>query len=366
MTGSLYKRGKVWWMAYMVSGHQYCESTKTVSRKIAAKILNIRVTGIIEGQYRLPKSNPPKLDEWATQFLGSISNPITKRTYKSCVNILVQFFGSIPLSRISCEIIEQFKMARREGGAGPASINRNLAVLKRMLKLAERQRLIVRSPFADVDFLEERSMRRQATVLSFDEQKRLEAAAPPHLRTLIVLLTETGLRVGKEALPLKWEDVDLPQGVLHVRLSKTPAGRRVVPLSKHCARALKEWMKLTGPKFSSYVFANPHNPEGHLKSVRKTWDRALKCARVEKRPIYHLRATFASRLSAAGASDNLVAGMLGHSSPIILNTYAKVVDEYRRAAIQKLDVLRNAPASNEKPGNLFPLENRRRRTNWVN
>lgn len=350
----------------MLDGRQCCESTKTVNKKTAAKILNIRITGIIEGQYRLPKSNPPKLDEWATQFLKSISHPTTKRTYKSCVNILTQFFGSIPVSRIGCEIIERFKMARREGGAGPATINRNLAVLRRMLKLAERQRLIVRSPFADVDFLEERSVRRQATVLSFDEQKRLEAAAPPHLRTLIVLLTETGLRVGKEALALKWEDVDLAQGVLHVRLSKTPAGRRVVPLSKHCARALKEWMKLAGPKFSTYVFANPHSPEGHLKSVRKTWDRALKCAKVEKRPIYHLRATFASRLSAAGTSDNLVAGMLGHSSPGIVNTYAKIVDEYRRAAIQKLEELRNAYSPDAKPASSFSTENRKRATDWVN
>jgi integrase len=239
-------------------------------------------------------------------------------------------------------------------------------VLRRLLKLAERQRLIARSPFAEVDFLEERSMRRQATVLSFDEQKRLEAAAPQHLRTLIVLPTETGLRVGKEALPLKWEDVDLANGVLYIRFSKTPAGRRVIPLSKHCASALKEWMKLTGPKFSSYVFANPHNPAGHLKSMRKTWDRALKFAKVEKRPMYYLRATFASRLSATGASDNLVAGMLGHSSPSIVNTYAKVLDEYRQAAIQKLDALWNAAASSEKPAKTYPAENQMRRTSWVN
>jgi integrase len=366
MTGSLYKRGKVWWMAYMVDNRQHCESTKTVNKKTAAKILNIRVTGIIEGRYRLPKSNPPKLDKWAAQFLESISNPTTKRTYKSCIKILIHFFGSVPVSRIGCEIIEEFKMARAKAGVGPAAINRNLAVLRRLLKLAERQRLIIRSPFAEVDFLEERSMRRQATVLSLNEQKKLEAVAPPHLRTLIVLLTDTGLRVGKEALPLKWEDVDLVQGVLYVRLSKTPAGRRVIPLTKYCASVLQEWMKLTGPKASSYVFANPHNPNVHLKSVRKTWDRALKGAKVEKRPIYNLRATFASRLSAAGESDNLVAGMLGHSSPSIVNTYAKVVDEYRRSAIQKLDVLRNGPASSQKPEHSCSVENQTRRIGWVN
>jgi integrase len=58
-----------------------------------------------------------------------------------------------------------------------------------------------------------------------------------------------------------------------------------------------------------------------------------------------LRATFASRLSAAGTPDNLVAGLLGHSSPSIVHTYAKVLDEYRRDAIKKLEEHRRSQKS---------------------
>jgi len=122
---------------------------------------------------------------------------------------LNEYFGPVPISQIGPEGIEEFKIFRTNVGAGPAIINRNLAVLRRMLKLAARQRLIARSPFAEVDFLDERSKRRQAIILSIEEQRRLEPVAPPLLRTLIVLLADTGLRVGKEALPLKWQDVDL-------------------------------------------------------------------------------------------------------------------------------------------------------------
>ena len=103
-----------------------------------------------------------------------------------------------------------------------------------------------------------------------------------------------------------------------------------------------------------------------LKSVRKTWARALKAAKLEWRPIYDLRATFASRLSGLGTADNQVAGMLGHSSPSIVSTYAKVTDEYRHAAIQKLDALWNAHSSDEKQANSYFTENRKRETNWVN
>jgi len=190
--------------------------------------------------------------------------------------------------------------------------------------------------------------------------------APQLLRTLIALLAETGLRVGKEALPLKWQDVDLQEGVLYVRQSKTPAGRRAVPMTNHCLSTLRDWAKATGPDFSQFVFANPNKPDVPQKSVRKTWARALNAAKLDWRPIYDLRATFASRLSAAGASDNLVAGMLGHSSPSIVSTYAKVIDEYRHAAIQKLETLRSASSSDHKPATASSTENRIRRTDWVN
>jgi integrase len=329
-------------MAYVVEGRQHCGSTGTTNKRLAQKILNLRIAEIIEGRFRLPMSNPPKLKEWAVQFLESISNLSTKCPYKSCICKLNEFFGPVSLGQISPGRIEEFKLARTKAGAGPAIINRNLAVLRRMMKLAVRQRLIARSPFDEVDFLDEKSARRQANPISFGEQKDLEAVAPPLLRTLIVLLTETGLRVGKEGLPLKWQDVDLLDAVLYVRESKTPAGKRAVPLTKYCVRAMKEWMDLTGPQYSPYVFPNPKDPGIHLRSVRKTWAHALKATKIDWRPIYDLRATFASRLSAAGAPDNLVAGMLGHSSPSIVSTYAKVVDEFRRQAIQRLENLRDS------------------------
>lgn len=335
----LYKRknSRFWWMSYVSDGEQHCESTGTTNKQLARKILALREAEIIEGRFRLPKSNPPKLKQWAEQYLESIHNPNTNRVYRSIISMLLEFFGDVSLAHITPARIEEFKSARTKAGAGPAIINRNLAFLRRIMKVAARQRLIARSPFDEVEFLNERIVRRQAKVLSFNEQKRLEAVAPPLLRALIVLLTETGLRVRKEALPLKWQDVDLAEGAIYVHQSKTPAGQRAAPMTKYCVSVLKKWANLTGPQYSSYVFPHPRNPCIHLKSVRKTWARTLKVAKLEYRPIYNLRATFASRLSTEGVSDNLVAGMLGHSSPSIVGTYAKVVDESRKKAIQKLN-----------------------------
>lgn len=339
----LYKRdnSNVWWMAFTANGKHICVSTGCTNKRMAQKVLDLRRAEILEGRLRLPKSNPPKLDAWAEQFLGTVQHPNTQRVYRSCIKSLNEFFGPVRLPEITPESIERFKLVRTRNGAGPAIVNRNLAVLRRMLKLATRQRFIARTPFDEMEFLEERSHRRQPRILSFEEQAKLEAVAPPLLRTLIVLLTETGLRVGKEALRLRWDDVDLAEGIIHIRDSKTLAGRRIVPMSEHCKTALQQWKRIAGPAFSQFVFGNPNSPAMYLKSVRKTWTRALKLAGLPYFPIYNLRATFASRLSAAGAADNVVAGMLGHSSPSIVGTYAKVVDEFRRRAIQGMEKLRS-------------------------
>jgi len=167
----LYRRGKSkkWWMNFMSEGRQKCESTGTTDKRTAQKILDKRKGEIVEGRFSLPRSNPPALKQWAEQFLGSIQHQNTKRAYISCVRALLNFFGDARLSQISPGRIEEFKLARMRSGTRPATINRNLAVPRRMMKLAARQRLVGRSPFEEVDFLEERSGRRQPHILTFEE-----------------------------------------------------------------------------------------------------------------------------------------------------------------------------------------------------
>jgi integrase len=81
-----------------------------------------------------------------------------------------------------------------------------------------------------------------------------------------------------------------------------------------------------------------------MRDIRYSWKKALKEAGLEYFWIYNLRHTFASRLSAAGVSDLFVAQMIGHSTPSILQKYAKAVDEYRRDAVRKLEQMRVAYA----------------------
>jgi integrase len=326
VSGTIYRRGKNWTIGYMVDGKQKIEATGTSNKRVAQKILNKRIGEIVEGRFQLPNSNPPRLKEFGQEFLISIRHQNTKKRYASSVANLSAHFGDIRLSDFNLVRIEEFKAARLLFKVRAATVNRDLAVLRRMLGIAERKRLIRFPPFREIEMLEERKERRQPHILTFDEEKGLLATAADHIRALAILILETGLRSGKEALALKWADVDFLNESIRVRQSKTIAGQRIVPISSRCNAELLRWQALFGPNFSEYVFPKPGHPETHLRDVRAAWTNALLAAGLEHFWIYDLRHTFASRVTQAGVSPIFLAQIMGHSSPSILQTYAKAID----------------------------------------
>jgi DNA invertase Pin-like site-specific DNA recombinase len=200
------------------------------------------------------------------------------------------------VSEITPDGIEEFKEQRLKNGVRTATVNRDLAVLRHILKLAQRKRLITRTPFDEVGFLEERKQRRRPHIMTFEEEQKVQAVAEPHVRVIMALELETGLRTNCEALMLKWEDVDLVNDVIQVRCSKTAAGVRNVPMSSRCKSELLAWQERLGPAFSPWVFPNMRKPSRPLKDVRKSWAQALKTAGIPYFWIYDLRHTFASIL----------------------------------------------------------------------
>ena len=340
--GTLFKKkgSTQWQMGVSVCGRQICKSAHTTNKVIAKKLLAQWETEVFEGRFRLIKTNAPTFQEFAEQYLPTVTHLKTRLRYTSSINNMKPKFGKLRLSQIAPDLIDDFKDERLAGGTGPATVNRDLAVLRRMLRIAERKRYIARTPFAEVELLEERSVRRKPHIVTFDEEERILAVADPHIRTLAVLMLETGLRPNREALMLKWDDIDFVNDCIRVRASKTQAGIRSAPMSARCRAELQRWRSLVGPEVSLYVFPNMRDPTRPLKDIRRSWAKALKAAKISYFWVYNLRHTFASRLSAAGVSDLFIAQMIGHSSPSIVQTYAKAIDEHRRDAIRKLEALR--------------------------
>ena len=344
--GTLYKRRRSgnWTMAVMIGGRQYCKSTHTPNKRLARQLLARWETEVFEGRFHLPKSAPPHFETWAEEFLKRVSHPNTRRRYASSIGKLKAEFSGVRMSDITADRIEAYKEARLVEGVEPATVNRDLRVLRRILRLAERKQFIVRNPFLQVEFLKS-SNPRPPHIVTFEEEEKILAAAAPHIRMLVILILETGIRSHREALSLRWDAIDFVNDLIRVQESKTRSGLRSISLSSRCKSELLRWRELVSAEVSPFVFPNYRIPGQPMRDVRQGWANALRKAGISYFWLYQLRHSHASRLSAAGVSDLFVAQMIGHSSPGILQRYSKAIDQYRRA-IRKLEDLR---ARSEQP-----------------
>jgi integrase len=301
----IYLRGKTWWINYIKDGRQHRESSGSTNKKLAEKVLTLRTAQVLEQRWSLPRSKSPRLGDWVGEFLKSISHDNTRSRYQSSTNNILSYFArNVRLSEITVESIFRFQQARLEEGAGKATVNRDVATLSSCLSRAKKMRLISHNPCTDVGKLNERRDRRRARPLSYEEEDRVKQFSPPLLRTLISVLADTGLRVKKEALPLRWSDISLDSEPACIRIhdSKSVAGIRAVWLTNHCRDALVHWRELSSPELSAFVFPSSRKTGTHFVDYKTAWRTAVRKAGLGDRRIYDLRATFATRANVCHAS----------------------------------------------------------------
>jgi integrase len=262
--------------------------------------------------------------------------------------------GDMKLSAITVETIDAYASRKAsEGKLSNGSINKTLEVLSSCLELAVEYGHLTANPAKG----KRRRLKAETPARSFLEPEQvgrlLEAAAEldgrdrqrrRFRRPLLAVLAFAGLRVG-EALALRWRDVDLAGGVVHVRESKTDAGIRDVEIQPELHDELvtfKAGAAATRP--GDLVFGrSTGKPEERnnvrqrvlLRAVELANDRITEEGGGELLPDslspHSLRRTFASWLIAEGEDVAYVMAQLGHRSPdMTLGLYAKALRSKRR------------------------------------
>jgi integrase len=148
----------------------------------------------------------------------------------------------------------------------------------------------------------------------------------PHAIAAIRLLMLTGCRRG-EILNLRWKEVDLERGMLHLPDSKT--GRKVVLLGESAISIIKSL-----PRLGEYVIvgADPDKPRVDLK---RPWDAIKEKADLKDLRLHDLRHSFASVGAGAGLGLPIIGKLLGHTQSRTTERYAHLADDpLRRAAIE--------------------------------
>ena len=190
---------------------------------------------------------------------------------------IAPFIGLLKLSEISAQTVRKFEDSLREQERSPAMVRKIIGSLGSLLADAQEQGLSARNPVRDLRRNRRRGKERNAEkrqkgklkigvdIPTPDEIKAIITHVTGRWRPLLITAVFTGLRAS-ELRGLRWKDVDIKAGELHVRQRadrfdeigkpKSAAGERVVPFGKFVANTLKEW-KLTCPKSEGdLVFPN--------------------------------------------------------------------------------------------------------------
>lgn len=331
----LVKRGDVWWMSFTHQGNQVRRSTGTGDRRVADAILAKVKVQIVEGQYferAVAESHTFKelMDRYEKEH---VARKLRHRGLNGYMKNLRGFFGEKTLADITPKEIVAYKNKRYEDGMAPATINRELANLKKAFNLALREwEWCHMNPVSRVSMEKENNKRDRW--LTEDEASRLLGCCRPWLRDLVLFALHTGMRMG-EILELTWRGVDFTRRTVTVFRSKN-GERRTIPVNDTVLHVLKEKTKVRSLTVDRVFCSKIFTPleSGHL---RRAFRLALGKAKIEDFHFHDLRHTFATRLVQAGIDLYKVQQLLGHKSPIMTQRYAHHYPESLRDGVEILD-----------------------------
>jgi integrase len=285
------------------------------------------------------------------------SKPSTISFNESKTNqLLKSSLAGSQIDRIGEREIETFKRSRtqtasrRKRPLSPASVNRELATLRRLLRMAHDWKHIDRVPRIKLLHGEKT---REFVLARTLEAKYLGALREP-LRSVATLLLDTGLRIG-EVLKPDWTDVNLRDdpGYLRVRGPHSKNHKpRTVPLTQRALAVLTANRERSG-----LVFTVKGEP------LYQTWlNQQHTAAREllglpEDFVLHSLRHTFGTRLGETGADAFTIMKLMGHSSVAVSQRYVHPSTETMKLAIERLGAVGVPPKS---PTVLTVLKRKRR------
>lgn len=293
---SIYKRNKTWHTDVFVNGQRYRQSLHTYDWREAQKKQKKLISQAEQGKLANSGGDFAKLGfkEAAERYIEGRKLELSESSIKKERQLLVQpclFFRSELLTRISGDRLLAFREWRVGQKVGPAIVNMEMGVIRRILKRAKRWHLVG----GDVKPLKER--RTVGRAMALDEKLRLLrlAGSNPEWQTArlaMILALNTTMR-GCELKSLRWDDIDFMGKLLTIRKSKTEAGERVIPLNATAFSAILEMRErakgFEGLAANHFVFPACENgnidPTKAQRSWRSAWrrlTRAVECPKCGK------------------------------------------------------------------------------------
>jgi integrase len=294
----------------------------------------------------LPASAGPTLrDKWHQFHEGAKSGtirerkggaykPATLRGYERAWRLRIdRDLGARRLGELRRRDVQAFVDRMAEAGTSASTILNTLDPLRAIYRRALQRETVAANPTAGVELpkpaggVERFATREEATALV--------DALPEGERALWATAFYGGLRSG-ELGALRWKDVDLDAGLLHVRRSwdddageiepKTKGSKRRVPIVPALADRLRTHRELTSRSGDDLVFGRTAREPFLRSTTRRRARAAWKTAKLTPITLHECRHTAASLMIAAGANAKALSTVMGHASiSITFDRYGKLM-----------------------------------------
>ncbi len=349
--GRVFKRGTVYWIAYSFQGKEYRESSKSESESQAKKLLRKRIGEIGTGKLIGPQEDRVLFDDLARDLI--LDYTTNKKRYISAVQLSIrhlrEFFGGNRALLITTDRVRVYIGERQEEGAANASINRELAALKRMFTLAVQAGKLSRRPY--VPMLEENNQ--HTGFLDHKDFLALRSALPEYLRDPIHFLYLTGWRVS-EMRSLEWQDVDFLADEIRLRpeISKNKTGR-THPLSGELKEII---LRARRDRVEGCPFVFHYKQGRPLGYFRKSWNTAIRAAGLPNLIVHDLRRTSIRSRVRSGTPERVAMTLSGHKTRAIFDRYCIVSNDDLQKAARRMDQYLEQQASQNNVEPVPPVD----------
>jgi len=344
--GNLYRRGKVFWIKYYRNGKPYRESSHSNKEADAKKLLRKREGEIAHGKIPGIYFDRVRFDELAEDFLADYRINQKKSIVRAEISVahLKEAFEGIRVSDVTTPKIRAYIEKRLSAEAAHATINRELAALKRIFNLGAKQTPPKVDKVPYIPMLIENNTR-----IGFFEHGDFIAvrnALPDYLKGFVTFAYKVGWRLS-EISNLTWSQVDLNLGVVRLEVGETKnRDGRTVYLDEELKKVFiqqAERRRQSG-NITPYVFTN-QAADNRVKNIKRSWANACIEAgyfrvdedgnKIPTKLFHDFRRTAIRNMVRAGIPERVAMMIAGHKTRNVFDRYNIVSDTDLRIAATK-------------------------------
>jgi integrase len=328
----IYKRGKIYWIAYKTAGRIVRESTGTNDRKLAEGVLAKRRAEVFEGRWvgRLRDIKIP-LRQAVQEFITVYSQP-RKVAWEDDQLILDRFASFVGetayVQDIDRHLIEQFQLELLSKRISKPSVNRYLATIKCFFNRLIDWHSLQINPCRGIKMYPETS---RTHWLEAGQIAELLDKCSVRLRPIVQVALLTGLRRG-DILRLTWDRIDIEQSIIRIVQGKTKTSL-LLPMSEALLEVLRG---IPRDPDCPYVFHDAGEPLRENGWARTDFIKARRGAGLPNTRFHDLRHTAATQLRRLGKDLQVVQQLLGHKTIRTTLRYSHVHPVELREAVNKL------------------------------